>query len=387
MKNKQGQIIIVGIIFLSVVLILASTLFGRVSSFMNFSATSIINEQATNLAEAGLEKAFWQLNQTAGSYTGETNTLLGSSGTFTVSIVNTAPNLKIITSTGYVPNAANPKSKRTIKVEAIIDNAQISFHYAVQVGGGGLTMSNNSTVNGSIYSSKIGVSITGTNGSIINGDAWVVGTISSPDPTILGTTNENQTQIDMPTFDTQPWQDAAAAGGIVNCPTTCTLTTGNLGPKKYVGNVQVTNGNIMTLKGPVYITGNLIVDNNGTVNLDNPFGSNGTVMIVDGTVTVSNNGAFNPTNASPKGYILVASNSTSTSAMDISNNGANATFYALFGGALLENNSSVTALVAYSVTMKPNSTLNYDQGLANANFTSGPGASWLMHKGTYKAYQ
>lgn len=386
-KFRSGQTLIVGIIFLAVVLILSSSLFSRVSSFVSFSSTSVVNEQATNLAEAGIEKALWQLNQTAGSYTGELNTALGTTGVFTVSIANKSSNIKTITSTGFVPNQTKPRSKRTLKVDAAIDNAQISFHYAVQVGTGGVIMNNNSVINGSLYSNKSGVSISGSNGSIITGDAYAAGSITTPNPTVLGTKHENETPAEMPEIDYQTWKDVATAGGTTTCTPTCNLATSNIGPGKYIGNLYITNGAIITLNGPVYVTGDVTVDNNGKVNLANSFGSNGTVFIADGTIAVSNNGGFNPNNSTPKGYILVVTTSTSASAITISNNGANAVFYALLGGATLSNNSQVTALVASSLTMGNNSTLNYDSGLASANFTSGPGASWLMKKGTYKFSQ
>ncbi len=384
MKNRSGQTLIAAIVFLAVILILSSSLFTRVSGFMSFNSTSISNEQATYLAEAGIEKALWQLNLSAGAYTGETNTTLGTTGVFTISIANKNSNLKTITSTGFVPNSIKPKSKRTIKMDAAIDSAQISFHYAVQVGTGGVTMNNNSTINGSIYSNKTGTSISGSNGSIITGDAYAAGTITTPNPTVIGTKHENETPSVMPQIDYQDWKDVATAGGTTTCSPTCNLATSSIGPRKYVGNVNIINGEIITLNGPVYVTGNVLVDNNGKVNLANSSGSSGKVFIADGTVAVSNNGGFNPNSSNPKGYILVVTTSTSASAITISNNGANAVFHALLGNASLSNNAQVTALVAKTLTMGNNATLNYDSGLASATFTSGPGASWIMKKGTYK---
>lgn len=387
-RMRRGQVLVVGIVFMSVVLILSASLFSRVSNFMGFSSTSIVSEQANNLAEAGIDHTLWQLNKTAGTYIPPaTETQVGTTGTFLVSVTNKSSNLKTITATGFVPNSANSKAKRTIKIDAAIDSQEIAFHYAVQVGTGGVSMSNNSTINGSVFSNKTGVSISGSNGSIINGDAWAAGTITSPNPIILGNKHENEAPSDFPSIDNQPFIDEATNGGTITCSPTCTLSTSDFGPKKYEGNVLITNGAIMNMLGHVYITGNLTVDNNAKVNLNNSFGSNGKAIVVNDTVTVSNNGVFNPTNASPKGYILVITNSTSVNAMSIANNGANAVFYALFGSAVMSNNSSVNALVAKQLTMGNNSTLNYDTGLASANFVNGPGASWLMKKGTYKFSQ
>ncbi len=388
MKNKNGQAIIVAIVLVSVVLILSSSLFSRVSNFMNFSAASIVNEQAINLAEAGIEKALWQLNQTAGAYTGEADTSLGSSGTFTVTIADNSPNLKTITATGFVPDSTKPKSKRTIKVEAAIDSQQISFHYAVQVGTGGVNMQNSSIVNGSVYT--LG-SIMGSGSSVINGDAFAVGTISSPDPTILKPPpHPNQSNPpDMPTIDNQFWQDQATAGGTTDCSGTCTFSSGtpNLGPQKYIGNLTLENTAAAVMNGPIFVTGNVTIKNSASLKLNNSFGSNGSVLITDGKVTTENSGSFIPTSANPKGYILVVTTSTTNDAIKVQNSGVNAIFYALAGGADLANTARVTALVANRLEMENSATLNYDQGLAGANFSSGPGASWQMKKGTYKYSQ
>lgn len=387
MNSKSGQVLIITIILLVVILVFSASLFTRVTSFLRFGSNSIMREQAINLAEAAIDKSLWQLNQTGGTYSGETNTAVGTTGTFTVTVTDKSPGIKTITATGYVPNANFPKEKQVIKVDASISTSVISFHYAVQVGTGGVTMSNSSQIEGNIYSNKVGAnSIQGSNSSAINGDAYAVGTISSPAPTVSGTKYQNQPASQMPTIDYQMWKDAATAGGTTNCSGTCSFSNGtiaNIGPQKYVGDFSVSNNSILTMKGPVYVTGNFSISNTSQINLDSSFGSNGTVLIVDGTVNISNGAQFNSTSSNPKGYILVVSTSSSSSAISISNQGQTAIFYALLGGATMSNQSNVTALVANSLTMSNQADLSYDQGLASAQFTTGPGGSWTIRKGTY----
>ena len=387
-KCQNGQILILAMIFLTVILILASSLFSRVASFLRFGSNSILKKQAIALADAGVDRALWQLNETAGAYSGETNTALGTTGTFTVTITNKTSSLKTITSTGYVPNATNPRGKITIKTDVLISSTSISFRYAVQVGTGGISMANSATVNGSVYSNKADgatKSIQGYNSSVITGDAWAVGTISTPDPWVQGTKQENQPPSQMPTINYQFWKDAAAAGGTLTCP--CNYSVGDqvsLGPKKLIGDLIVSNFSVVTLTGPVWVTGKITVSNNGKIKLADSFGSNGTALITDDIITVSNNGIFEPTTANQKGYILAVTTSTDNNAIIISNQGANATFYALNGGASLSNQANVTALVANTLTMANSATLTYDQGLASAQFSSGPGGSWQVKKGTYR---
>ena len=352
MKTKNGQILIVGIVFLAVILILTTSMFTRVADYIRFGAGSITKEQATNVAEAGLERALWQLNQTAGSYTGESNTALGTVGTFTVTVANKSASLKTITATGYVPNATKPQAKRTIKIDVGINSDIIAFNYAVQVGTGGVTMENSSRITGTVYSNKTGSgSITGSGSSQITGDAYAVGTITTPDPTVTGTKYQNQTASQMPTVDYQEWKDTASAGGTTNCSGTCTYSSGSptLGPQKFIGNLTLSNTAAATMSGPIYVTGNVTIQNSASLKLNNSFGSNGTVLIVDGKVNTQNSGSFIPTTANPKGYILVVSTSTASDAIKIQNSGVNAIFYALDGGAQLENSAQVTALVAKSI--------------------------------------
>ena len=256
-------------------------------------------------------------------------------------------------------------------------------------------MSNSSTIVGNVYSNKPGTnSIEGYNSSRIEGEAFAHGMISSPDPTVdcddLPCKHENQPQSEMPVKEEDlqdfydEWKTKAEAGGpIADCSWSGTETDA-IGPGKCLGNFTTSNSAQVTIKGPIYVTGNVSISNSSKVILDNSFGSTGTVFITDGTVTISNTGAFIPTNANPKGYILVVTTSTNNNAISIANQGATAIFYALDGGAVLSNEADVIALVAKKLTMSNYATLTYDEGLADAQFSSGPGGSWQIKKGTYK---
>src|SRR3989344_997026 len=177
--KHAGQILILAVIFLAVVMILAASLFGRVADFVRFGSNQILKEQAVNLAEAGVDKALWQLNQTAGSYTGEADTTMGTVGTFSLTVSDINATNKTITSTGFVPNSQSPRAKKTIKVKATVTTTTVSFHYGVQVGSYGLRMEENSKVIGNVYSNG---SIEGDNGATITQDAYVAGGVfSTPD--------------------------------------------------------------------------------------------------------------------------------------------------------------------------------------------------------------
>ena len=126
---------------------------------MRFGSNPILREQASNLAEAGVDYAIWKLNETGGSYTGESNIAVGTTGVFTVQIQEKSPpnpQLKTIIATGFVPDSTNPRAKRTIKLDTSIDSTTIEFRYAVQVGDGGVDLENSSRINGTVYTNGSG---------------------------------------------------------------------------------------------------------------------------------------------------------------------------------------------------------------------------------------
>jgi len=381
--NQKGQIIVIAILFLVFILLTTLAMFGLTGFFWRNATKGLYKEQALNLAEAGVDKAIWKLNETGGSYPGEENTALGN-GTFTADINDISFVIKEIVSTGYVPNAQNPQAKKTVKIRTGLGTSTISFRYAVQVGSGGLDMANSAVVDGNVYSNG---NITGSGSSRIEGDAYAVGTISSPDPLVTGERHPNQSSSDMPTIDYQKWKDAANINNDpVTCSPTCTISNDTtIGPKKYIGNLEITNNAIVTMDGPVHVTGNFSMSQGGTtLKLNESFGSNGTSLIVDGTINLTQGGTFQPTSANPKGYILVATTSTDNQAMQISQSGATAVFYALKGGAVLSQTADVSALVAKTLSMSQSSKLTYDFGLGSASFSTGPGGSWELATSTYR---
>ena len=395
-KCQRGQVMIIALVFLAVVLIIASSLFSRVANFIRFGSNSVEKEQATNLADAGLDYATQRLNDLAGAYPDAsgagTDSQTLSTGQIVIQVENKSQNLRTIKATGYIPNSTSPRAKRTVKADVIIDSQQISFRYAVQTGDGGVLMANSSTINGTVYTNG---DINGSGSSTINGEGYAHGAISSPDPTFncnqIPCKHESVQVEPLPTIqnpDINTLKQQAEAGGTINCPATCILDYNQpLTVHKYNGNLSITNNATVTImSGPIYVTGNFTISQGGTIlKLDNSFGSNGTYLIVDGTVMQNQGGQIRSTNANPKGYVLVVTNSTSDSAISLSQSGTNAVFYALQGGAELSQSAEVTSLTANKLTLQNSASLTYDQGLASATFGSGPGAGWVIKKGTYKS--
>lgn len=390
-SNKSGFALILGIIVVTILIILSTSQFDRLAAMVRFGNNKVLEQQAINAAEAGLEHAIFELNQNAGNWYGTgTEQTIGTTATFFTTITDKSPGVKSIISTGYIPNSINPRKQVAIKSLIVISGETIAFNFAVITGNGGVTMSQSATINGNIHSNG-NITAGGGNQQTITGEAYAVGTIESPPITVdSGVIEEFQNEENMPIVDYQFWKDAASTGGTIDCaitPLLCDISggTANIGPSQYLGDLIISNQAVVTIEGPIYVTGDVTVRNGGTqVNLSQTFGSNGTVFISDGIITVEQGGAFNPTSATPPGYILVVTTSTNSAAMQISNSGANAVFYALEGGTILTQTANVNSLVANILTMDNSSSLTYASGLASAKFSSGPGGAYVIKKGSYQ---
>lgn len=169
-KKEGGQILVVVFVALGVVLLSVLSLVAGAQVYFSNSNFTYNNEQATALAEAGVDKAITSLNKTGGSYNGEAETTLGD-GTYSVTITTKDAATKVISSTGYIPNKAKAKTKRIVQT-TVSKGVGVAFVYGVQVGEGGLQLGDNDTVLGTIYSNG---NITMEHNNTITGDAWVAG--------------------------------------------------------------------------------------------------------------------------------------------------------------------------------------------------------------------
>lgn len=159
------SIIVLGVIMVSTLLTIGGS--QVYFSNTNYSAEA---EKATALAEAGLDKAVASLNKSGGTYSGESETAFGD-GTYSVTISSKDVATKTIESIGFMPNKADPRVKRTVRMD-ISKGIGVSFVYGIQVGEGGLALGNSNVVSGSIYSNG---NVTAGNNNQITGDVWVAG--------------------------------------------------------------------------------------------------------------------------------------------------------------------------------------------------------------------
>ena len=151
-----------------------------------------------------------------------------------------------------------------------------------------------------------------------------------------------------------------------------------LGPKKIVGNLTVSGGGILTVTGNMWVTGNLVLDGNGIIKLASSYGVNDAVIVVDGTVTISGGG--HATGSGTTGsYLMFYTTSYSTSAASV-NGGAGAVIvYAPNGTISISGGASLKEATGYKINIDGGSSITYESGLTNNNFSSGPSGSWSIN--------
>lgn len=223
----------------------------------------------------------------------------------------------------------------------------------------------------------------------IGGDAYYQTLTNS---TVLGATHPGSADpgpIDMPISDAliAQWTAEADAGGTITGNVTYDGTSNTAGPKKITGNLTITNNASLTLNGTLHVVGDLTLNNNGVISLASGYGANTGMIIVDGKVTIGNNFTFNGS-GTPGSYVMVLTTNTSldpvSPAMTLANNSANSIFYASDGMISVSNNATLKEVTAFKLYLQNNAAVTYESGLANVNFSSGPGGGWVLKIGTLR---
>ncbi|HYD90094.1 MAG TPA: hypothetical protein VEA37_01235, partial [Flavobacterium sp.] len=172
-KTNRGAAMLISVVFfLFISLAITSGLISpTVREFKN-AGDLIRSRQSLYLSESGIEDSYYRLKN---SLPVSSSTSINLNGhTATTQITDSGFNEKTISSLGSVDS-------RERKNEVVLTTGTgVSFSYGVQVGAGGLTMGNNSVVNGSVYS----------NGSI-TGSGTITGSALSANSALLQANQTN----------------------------------------------------------------------------------------------------------------------------------------------------------------------------------------------------
>lgn len=411
-KQQKGAALLLSIILvLSVALIIGLGL-----SFLSFNSLvnaqhKIKSTQSYYAAEAGLEDSLLRLKN--GLNYLDFNTLAVGDSTTNIEISELIGGSRTI-----IAMADTDSRIRKLSVILTINTDQVSFFYGAQAGDGGILMGNNSRIEGNVFSNGSVVANVGGSGDVtdtvtvagngnkiddinIGGDAYVH---TCTDSNITGDLNyvsggsiQNCTYgalVDIGPNEILPadlpispekiveWKnDAIAVGTFSGDYVLNGGETESMGPIQITGNMNLDNNSTINITGLIYVQGDLIVDNNSILELNSNYGALSGVIVVDGRITIQN-GAVLQGSGAEGSYLLLLSTNNSTDpdapAIDVRNNAAGAIFYASNGLIHLKNNINIREATGYMLSLDNNAVVNYESGLQNANFTSGPGGSWQI---------
>ncbi len=418
---------LIAFVFMSILLALSAVLVSYITLYVKAERQSVNDVAALALAEAGIDKAIYELNQNPG-YTGESDTVLDN-GTFKTAVATIDGNTRRVTSTGYVPNSVNPVATRIVKATASINTSVVSFQFGIQAGDGGIEMLNTASVRGNVYSTG---PVEGENRNVIRGDAISAGPAGRIDNvhatssgyahriedsildkdayyqsianTIVGGTSypgsPDQATTSLPISDAQieEWKTAAASGGTHTSPCPYVIKASlSLGPRKINCDLTIQGTPTITLTGPLWVNGDITIQNSVTIRVDPSLGGTSVAVVADkesdrlnsGTIELQNSMEVEGSGTQGSYVLFISQNNSAESggrntAIDVKNSASGALLlYAGHGEIVLQNNISIKEVSAWRIELKNSAEVVYETGLTNARFSSGPGGSWTVTPGSY----
>ena len=247
------------------------------------------------------------------------------------------------------------------------------------------------TVGGSVEADTISSCTIGGNAAYNSKASCTIGGAETsptpiPDPPPLLNMPISQSNIDK-------WKADAALGGVISGDYNISDNV-SLGPKEITGNLNITSNNkTLTVVGTLYIHGNIDISNGSAIRCDSSYGANSCVVVADGWVHIANNGVFSGSGDTGSFLLLLSTlacdGSSATapggeacghhnSAIDVHNQAEGVIFYAGDGMINLHNGVRITEATTYKLRLDNTAIVEYQSGLADTRFSSGPSGGWRI---------
>lgn len=414
------------------VLIATTVVFGIVTPILKqvrVSRENYVSKQSYFFAHGALEDVVYRLK--SGKTVTSPVILNLNGGTVTTTITNT-PTGKQIIATANVNNEI-----RKIQADVLLGTG-IAFHYGLQAGNGGISLKNSSSVTGNIFSSG---SIIGFSNNDISGDAISAGAtgfiqgvhiVGSAYAHTLGASG-NATQVDrdayytalastvsvggikypnstdqamaeLPISDEQitDWETDAVAGGILlssfcdsydSSSKTCTISSSKtLGPKKVPFNLLIKSSSaVLTIAGPVWVTGNITAQTGPTIKMAASLGSTNVAIIADNPsdktsssiIDIGQSTIFQGSGAAGSFVFMISQNNSAetggtTDAISMSQGASALVAYASHGQITLSQSVDLKEVTAYKIILTQSANVTYDTGLPSTLFAAGPAGGYTI---------
>ncbi|MDP3735643.1 MAG: hypothetical protein Q8R39_04425 [bacterium] len=368
-------------------------------------------------AEGLLEDVLYRMREDVDVDTLEVFSESGRVATATVTAVGTLQEI--------VSRGERLRSVRKVRALLDIGSGGAVFNFGIQAGDGGVDLDNNASVIGNVYSngpivgeglnditgSAVSASTTGLiddihtgadafahmiKDSLVDGDAYyqiITGT------TVTGTPfdeSPDQATSTLPISDAMvaDWEADAVLGGTLVCNSgsehKITSDT-TLGPVKIPCDLEISGNTTITLRGVVWVEGDMNVQNNSIIRVDPSLGAKSVPIIADkpsspltkGKVILQNHATFQGSGVG-NSYVLVLSQHASsgcggTPAIDAKNFATgDLLVYAGHGEVLIEDNINLKEVTANCVHAKNSAQVVYEGGLATLLFVTGPSGGYII---------
>ncbi len=181
----------------------------------------------------------------------------------------------------------------------------------------------------------------------------------------------------------EEWKQEALAGGTHNGNYDVSgSNTATLGPKKIVGNLTVGGSGTLYVSGTLWVTGNITLSGSGKIVLASAsYGNSSGIIITDGKFDNGGSGQVNGTGQNGSYVLMIAlSNCDSATcgynAINVSGSAGSVVLYAPYGTINFSGSAKAKEATGYRVTLSGSAEVEYESGLADMNFNSGPSGSW-----------
>ena len=173
----------------------------------------------------------------------------------------------------------------------------------------------------------------------------------------------------------EAWKTEAVAGGIHSGGIAVGYAGTTMGPRKIEGDLSVSGGGTLTVTGTLWVTGNVTLSGGGRIRLASSYGSNDGVIVSGGDVSISGGGQATGSGTTGS-YLMILTTSSSNTAMSISGGAGAVIAYAPNGTVAISGGASLKEATGYKMTISGGSSVTYEAGLTNNNFSSGPAGTW-----------
>ncbi len=175
------------------------------------------------------------------------------------------------------------------------------------------------------------------------------------------------------------WQLDASSGGTISGDYNVGYAGATIGPKIINGNLTVSGGGTLTVSGSIWVKGNIILNGGSLTKLSTSYGSNDGIILADGTITVSGGGHADGSGTTGSYLMLLSKSYSTTSAISISGGSGAVIAYAPYGTISVSGGASLKEATGYKLLVEGGSSITYESGLTNNNFSSGPGGTWNIN--------